>query len=134
MVFDSLFRTAFATMEKKILAKADEKREKSLKLLAELVKIPSPTGEESAAQEFVAAYLKHLGLQVETWEPDIKQLFDKFPNIAQYPSHWMHDLILPYTHLPTYEDLVCSGKMDVLNYQNRPNVVAVWKGGECKSA
>ena len=115
-------------MEQSILAKVEEKKAKSIELLAALVRIPSPTGEESAAQEFIAEYLGNLGLHVECWEPDVKALFDKYPHVAQYPSHWQHDLILPYQDLPTYEDLIQSEKIDVLNYKNRPNVVGIWKG------
>ena len=112
----------------KIIDKVEEKKEKIIELLATLVKIPSLTGEERDAQEFVAGYLKNLGLKVDVWEPDIKELFDRYPDVAQYPSHWQHDLILPYQNLPSYVDLVKSGKMNVLNYKNRPNVVGTWKG------
>jgi acetylornithine deacetylase len=35
---------------------------------------------------------------------------------------------LPYHDLPTYSDLVTTGKIDVLNYKNRPNVVGRLKG------
>jgi len=115
-------------LEAKIIDKVEEKKEKIIELLATLVKIPSLTGEERDAQEFVAGYLKNLGLKVDVWEPDIKELFDRYPDVAQYPSHWQHDLILPYQNLPSYVDLVKSGKMDVLNYKNRPNVVGTWKG------
>jgi acetylornithine deacetylase len=115
-------------MEDRILAKAETKRAKAIEVLASLVKIPSLTGEELAAQEFVAQYLNDLGLNVDLWEPDVKELFEKYPDVAQYPSHWQHDLILPYHRLPRYEDLIQSGKIDVLNYQNRPNVVGLWKG------
>ena len=115
-------------IETRIIDKVEEKREKIIELLATLVKIPSLTGEEGEAQGFVAEYLKNIGLKVDVWEPDIKELFDKYPDVAQYPSHWQHDLILPYQDLPSYSDLVKSGKMDVLNYKNRPNVVGTWKG------
>ena len=101
-------------MENKILAKAEAKTQKAIDVLAALVQIPSLTGEELA--------------NVDLWEPDVEALFDKFPEVAQYPSHWQHDLILPYHQLPCYKDLVQSGKTDVLNYRNRPNVVGIWKG------
>jgi len=111
-----------------LLLRAEEKNVKALQLLADLVRIPSLTGEEFNAQRFVANHLQKLGLEVSSWEPDVKELFDKFPHVAQYPSHWQHDLILPYRILPTYEDLIASGKIDILNYARRPNVTAIWKG------
>jgi len=76
----------------------------------------------------VAGYLKKIGLPVDLWEPDIKELFERYPQVAQYPSHWLHDLILPYQDLPCYGNLLDSGKIEVLNYKNRPNVVATWRG------
>ena len=88
------------------------------------MRIPSRTGEEGEAQEFLAKYLKNLGLKVEMWEPDVEKLFQKFPEHAQYPSHWQQDLILPYSEKPTYTDLVKSGKLNILNYKDRPNVVS----------
>ena len=55
-------------------------------------------------------------------------MFAAFPHIAQYPTHWQHDLILPYADLPTDEALNASGLEGVLNYKGRPNVVGVFKG------
>ncbi len=118
--------------EEKILARAEEIENQIISLLQRLARIPSPTGEEGQAQEFVAKYLKHLGLKVEMWEPDVEKLFQRFPENAQYPSHWQHDLILPYSEKPTYRDFVKSGKIEVLNYKDRPNVVSRFgtrKGG-----
>ena len=61
-------------------------------------------------------------------EPDTAALFERFPAIAQYPTHWQHDLILPYEVLPTYAEL-CRTKLDtVLNYRERPNVTGVFRG------
>lgn len=115
-------------MEAKIAARAEEKADKIVDLLSQLVRIPSLTGEERDGQEFVADYLGGLGLDVDQWEPDVQELFDKYPEVAQYPTHWQHDLIVPYDTLPTYESLLRSGKMDVLNYRGRPNVVGKLPG------
>ncbi|MBM3950983.1 MAG: M20/M25/M40 family metallo-hydrolase [Rhodospirillales bacterium] len=110
------------------LALAAAGREESIAALARLVRIPSLTGEEGAAQRHLAASLKDLGAEVSLLEPDIAALFARFPNIAQYPTHWQHDLILPYTDLPTYEALRASGLENVLNYRDRPNVVGIFRG------
>ncbi|MDH3738704.1 MAG: M20/M25/M40 family metallo-hydrolase, partial [Alphaproteobacteria bacterium] len=72
--------------------------------------------------------LRGLGAETETLEPDIAALFERFPLVAQYPTHWQHDLILPYADLPTHEALRQSGLQDVLNYRDRPNVVATFRG------
>lgn len=115
-------------MEEKILSNVEEKKSEYVELLRRVIQIPSLTGEEGEAQGFLAEYLKTLGLQVDEWEPDVKTLFDKYPHVAQYPSHWQHDLILPYDRFPTYEELIKTGKIDVLNYKNRPNVVGTLRG------
>ncbi len=115
-------------MEEKILDACDELKQQNVELLTKIVRIPSITGEEREAQEFLSNHLRELDFQVDLWEPDIKRLFEKYPGAAQYPSHWKYDLILPYSRIPTYEALVESGKIEVLNYNNRPNLKAVWKG------
>ncbi len=115
-------------MEEKILSKVEEQRDKIVEWLATLVKIPSRTGEEGAAQEVVEKQYREMELEADVWEPDVEELFERFPEVAQYPSHWQHDLILPYQDLPNYEELVESNLLDVLNYKDRPNVVGTWKG------
>ncbi len=108
------------------LAAASEAR--SVAALAELVRIPSLTGEEAAGQRHVAALLRGIGAEVDCAEPDVAAMFARFPEIAQYPTHWQHDLILPYADLPTAQALAASGLEGVLNYRDRPNVVGVLKG------
>ena len=115
-------------MQDKILAKIEENEKEIIELLRTVIKIPSLTGEEGEAQGFVAGYLRDLGLQVDVWEPDIEEMFNLYPESAQYPTHWQHDLILPYDRFPTYDELIESGKIEVLNYKNRPNVVGTLKG------
>jgi acetylornithine deacetylase len=115
-------------VENNILQRVEESKYKIIDLLARMVKIPSLTGEEGQAQEFISKYLRDLGLEIDVWEPDIRELFSKFPDVAQYPSHWQHDLILPYHDRPTYDELVRTGKIEVLNYKNRPNVAGRLRG------
>jgi acetylornithine deacetylase len=110
------------------LAIAKRSREESVAALAALVRIPSLTGEEEKAQLHMANTLRGMGAEVLEAEPDVEKLFERFPEIAQYPTHWQHDLILPYAELPSYAALRESGLEDVLNYAHRPNVVGVIKG------
>jgi acetylornithine deacetylase len=110
-------------MENEIVSSVDKNREAYFELLQNAVKIPSLTGEEGNAQEFIADCLKNLGMAVQCWEPNMAEIFRMFPEAAQYPTHWQHDLILPYDTLPSYEELIGSGKQSVLNYKNRPNVL-----------
>ena len=113
---------------KNALKLAAENRDRSTRLLSELVRIPSLTGEEGEAQNYLGALLRKVGARVVMEEPDIEAMFERFPHIAQYPTHWKHDLILPYEELPSYEGLTSSGLEPVLNYDGRPNVVGVFKG------
>ena len=110
------------------LSLARARRAGSTDRLAELVRIESPTGEEGPAQAYMAKRLAEAGAEVTSAEPDIALMFDCFPEIAQYPTHWKHDLILPYDHLPTLAALKASGLEAVLNYRGRPNVVGHFKG------
>lgn len=115
-------------MEQKILAEVKKREKENIELLRKVIRIPSLTGEEGEAQEFLANYLKDLGMEVDIWEPDIEEIFNRYPEVAQYPSHWKHDLILPYDTLPSYNELIKTGTIKLLNYKNRPNVVGLLKG------
>lgn len=108
------------------LARAN--RERSLDTLRALVRIPSLTGEEREAQDFIAKLLRDIDAATELLRIDLAALFERFPTIAQYPTHWQHDLILPYRELPTHEALKASGFEKVLSYEHRPNVVGRWRG------
>lgn len=110
------------------LDRASSDRNRSIKALASLVRVPSLTGEEGDAQTHMAGLLGDLGAETETLEPDVAALFESFPMVAQYPTHWQHDLILPYADLPTHQALEKSGLQDVLNYRDRPNVVGTFRG------
>jgi len=107
---------------------AKKGQERSVAALAELVRIPSLTGEEGQAQKHLGERLKGMGAAVDAEEPDVAGMFERFPTVAQYPTHWQHDLILPYERLPTYEALKASGLEKVLNYRERPNVVGTFRG------
>ena len=107
---------------------ATKNRDRSVAMLREFVRIPSLTGEEGEAQKYLAAILEKAGAKVVMEEPDVAAMFEKYPHIAQYPTHWQHDLILPYEELPTMEGLKSSGLEPVLNYRGRPNVVGQFKG------
>ncbi|MEP6701914.1 MAG: M20/M25/M40 family metallo-hydrolase [Betaproteobacteria bacterium] len=110
------------------LALARRSHERSIEELRALVRIPSLTGEEGEAQQYIAGKLDALGAKTTIAEPDVAAMFARFPDVAQYPTHWQHDLILPYGDLPTYEALRASGLESVLNYRGRPNVVGVFAG------
>ena len=108
------------------LAQAGEQR--SIAQLRDLIRIRSLTGEEGRGQTHIEGLLRALGAEVTVAEPDIPEMFRRFPDVAQYPTHWQHDLILPYAELPTYEALQASGLQSVLNYEGRPNVVGRFRG------
>ncbi len=107
---------------------ANDNRQESINLLQQLVQIPSLTGEEGKAQTFLSDILKRLGGEITMSEPDITALFETFPSVAQYPTHWEHDLVIPYDDLPNLEGLKSSGLEEFLNYKNRPNLVCLFKG------
>lgn len=115
-------------IEERILSKVEQKKTELVNFLAELVRIPSLTGEEGTAQEFLASRARLLGMDVKLSEPDLELIFQMYPESAQYPTHWQHDLILPYERLASYDELMKSGKSDVLNYRGRSNLVARLKG------
>jgi acetylornithine deacetylase len=119
---------AAVSLRERALIKARAERGRSVDMLASLVRIPSPTGEEGEAQGFLAHHLRRLGAEVRMAEPDVAGMFARYPEVAQYPTHWKHDLVLPYEDLPTLESLQQTGLDLVLNYRGRPNLTARWPG------
>lgn len=87
---------------------AEATRADSVAVLRDLVLIPSLTGEESDGARHVAALLRDLGAEVETTEPDIALMFERFPEIAQYPTHWQHDHLGPDGDTSNLIRLPCS--------------------------
>ncbi len=123
---DTVMPPAYAVQAALSLARTSQVA--SIEALAALIRIRSLTGEEGPAQAHLAQGLQGLGAQVHLQEPDTQALFEAFPDIAQYPTHWQHDLVLPYDDLPTWRALQDSAWADVLHYRDRPNLVAVFPG------
>lgn len=117
-------------MQKKIDTWVTENQERLIAELTEFLRIPSLTGYEGNAQKFMKAQYEKLGMTVDVFEPDIRELFEKYPQVAQYPTSWEPelDLVIPTTDICTYEQWLESGYADKLNYKNRPNVVGTLKG------
>lgn len=117
-------------VEQKISAWVDANREMLIEELKTFLRIPSLTGHEGKAQEYMKAQYEKLGLEVDVFEPDVKELFEKYPEVAQYPTSWEPelDLVIRYPDICTYDQWLNSGYADKLNYKGRPNVVGTWKG------
>lgn len=116
--------------KEKIASWIDEHREEIISEFKELIRLPSLTGEEKVGQDFIIEKMKDMGMEIDIWEPDIKELFDQFPELAQYPSSWQPELDLPlkFEDKCTYEQLMESEYRDTLTYTNRPNVVGTLPG------
>jgi len=67
-------------IEERVLDAIDA--EGMLEYLCELIAVPSLDGEETAAQEHIAAQMKHCGLAVDVWELD-------FDELRQHPAFSM---------------------------------------------
>jgi acetylornithine deacetylase len=116
--------------EKIVVDTIDAKRGEIIEALSTLIKIPSRTGDEGELQELQAKTYKKMGMEVDVWEIDLKDLFAKFPEIAQYPTRWQPelDLVIGYPGPLTYEYLMKSTYDSLKSYKGRPNVVGVLKG------
>ncbi len=117
--------------ERKICAWVDEHREALLEELKTFLRIPSLTGHEGEAQKFMRAQYEALGMTTDVFEPDVRELFEKYPDVAQCPTSWEPELDLAIRcrgDVFTYEQWLDSGLADRLNYKDRPNVVGTWKG------
>jgi len=116
--------------EKQLIQWIDDHRDEIVEFWRDLIRIPSLTGEEGEGQKFVEKKMREIGLDVDVWEPDVKELFEKFPDIAQYPTRWEpeYDFVLRFPEICTYEQYMESGAHEFLNYKDRPNVVGTMKG------
>lgn len=90
--------------EKRVLAWIDSNRGDAIELLQDLVRIPSLTGEEGPGQEFMAGYLKEMGLEVERCVADMEALEG-------------HPEFIPV-----------DPEVNVGNYEERPNVIGRYRG------
>src|SRR3989440_8300947 len=69
-----------STLEHKALASLDERG--LIRALRDLVRIPSVTGQEAAAQNWLAQQMRRMGLEVDLWDIDVAEL-QKHP---QFPG------------------------------------------------
>ena len=90
--------------ESGIIEWIDSHREESIRFLQELVRIPSLTGEEGPAQEFMSQSLAEMGLEVESCVADMKALEG-------------HPEFIPV-----------DPEINVGNYEDRPNIVGRYRG------
>jgi acetylornithine deacetylase len=87
------------TNRQKILDTIDKNRDKAIKFLQDMVRIPSVTGDEAAIQRFLSDYMRKIGLEVDMWETDWEKL-------KKHPGY------RPVNR----------------GYEGRPNIVATLKG------
>ncbi|TDH35175.1 ArgE/DapE family deacylase [Pseudohoeflea suaedae] len=83
----------------KIIDKIDQSRDQAIKLLQDMVAVPSVTGDEAAIQKLMHDYLTEVGLDVDMWETDWEEL-------KKHPGY----------------------RPVARGYEGRPNIVATLKG------
>src|SRR6476469_6328397 len=88
-----------APTPQRVITAVDDLASDATALLQEVVRTPSQTGAEEAAQLMVAGYMREIGLDVDVWEPDPQEL-------TPYAEH--------------------VGEFDTM--AGRPNVVGKWTG------
>ena len=117
-------------IEQQIVQYVDEHKEEYIRFLGDLVKINSITGYEKKAQEFVRKKMEEFGAETEFLEPDLKKMFEKFPEVAQVPSIGEEGLDMPLMTDDkfTYEQIMASTYDRLKSYKDRPNLIGRIKG------
>ncbi len=117
-------------IEKQIVQYVEEHKESYIAFLQDLIRIPSITGYEKDAQEFVRKKISELGAETEFLEPDLKKMFELFPEVAQVPSIGEEGLDMPLMTEDkfTYEQLMASPFDRLKSYKDRPNLIGKLKG------
>ena len=117
-------------IEQQLVQYVDEHKDDFIKFLGDLVKINSVTGYEKKAQEFVRDRIAGYGFETELVEPDVKKMFELFPEVAQVPSIGEEGLDMPLMTEDkfTYEQLMASPYDRLKSYKDRPNLIGKLKG------
>jgi len=92
------------TEETRLFEWIDSHDEQAIALLQDLIRIQSPTGEEGKGQQYIAEYLKNMGLDIETFVADMKALEG-------------HPEFIPV-----------DPEINVGNYEERPNIIGTYMG------
>ena len=71
-------------VEERVLLNIEESKKEIIKFLQDMIRIPSPVGDEHDIQMFVVDNLKAMGLEVDVWEPDVEEV-KKYPDFVSYP-------------------------------------------------
>lgn len=80
-------KRAGATLAEKIDRAVEADREETVRLLQELVRIPSVTGEEGPVQKVVADVFRRLGLGVELCEASAEQVAPYREHVGEQPAY-----------------------------------------------
>lgn len=117
-------------IESQIVDYIEAHKESYIAFLQDLIRIPSITGYEKDAQEFVRKKIEELGAETEFLEPDLKKMFEKFPEVAQMPSIGEEGLDMPLMTDDkfTYEQIMASPYDRLKSYKDRPDVIGRIKG------
>src|SRR5262249_31258005 len=86
-------------VHQQLLQKVDERREKAIRFLQDMIAIPSVTGDEANIQKFLSDYMTKMGLDVDMWETNWEKL-------KKHPAYRPVDR----------------------GYEGHPNIVATLKG------
>jgi acetylornithine deacetylase len=95
-----------------------------LRSFRDLIRHPQPDRRRSIRSAHIAGLLHALGADVTVAEPDVPAMFRRFPDVAQYPTHWQHDLILPYAELADLRGL--AGERTAIGAQLRQPAETSW--------
>ena len=108
--------TLDASLEKEILAAAQDGKDELLSLTQSLVGFPSLLGDEGPAQDFMEGLFRGMGLKVDRFEVADEEL-SKVVGYSPAVGHWYnHDNVVA-THLPkdqTGRSLILNGHIDVV--------------------
>lgn len=91
------------TVKQRVLEKINEKKEEMIKFLQDLVKIPSVTGQEREAQQFIEKKFRAMSLETDMFEPEVEKL-------RNHPAFFK------------------TTSFTKLGYKGRPNVIGRLKG------
>jgi acetylornithine deacetylase len=102
-------------LERSILDTVDRQSDEILQFLSDFVQIPSLTGEEGQAQDFMKNALSGLGCELDIWEPDLEEL-KRHPECQQVTASYRDRPVVVGTFKGTGggRSLILNGHVDVV--------------------
>ena len=120
-------------IQEKILQTVEKKRNEIIGFLQDMVRIPSPVGEEGKIQAFIEKKLREMKMEVDVWEPDLEEIrkdpwFMDYPLLKEVGYKGRPVIVGISKGTGNGRSLMLQGHVDVMPVGERPWKHGPWSG------